>query len=510
MAIHVFKKILAMKKIISALALTALLALTATAQEPLREFRGAWMHIIGQEHYAKRTTAQNQAYLRQQLDRLKAAGVNAVIFQVRPQADAAYPSRLEPWSRWLTGTAGLAPKPVWDPLQFMITEAHKRGMELHAWINPYRVTSSKSDKPARSSVYYKHPEWFIRYADGKIYFDPGLPESRDFIDKVVRDLLARYDLDAIHMDDYFYPYPVSGKEFPDDKSYEQYGNGMNRDDWRRHNVDLLIEQLHNTIAATKPWVRLGISPFGIWRNKKNDPRGSDTDGLQCYDALYADCPLWTRRGWVDYMVPQLYWQLEHKRAPTLELMHWWNTQANGRHMYYGLDVNNMMDHRDIAADGGDTTRNNQLYHKLEIMQRLDSVHGLVWWPGYSITKNYKGVADSLQTTTQAIPALPAPYTWLDNVPPPPVTNLRLVTTKKGAKALTWQPAATTDPMQQAVRYVVYAWPAGDNHTATPESVWLITGETRVTLPATMQQYDFAVQAVDRCNNLSTPATHSLD
>ena len=267
---------------------------------------------------------------------------------------------------------------------------------------------------------------------------------------------------------------------------------------------------NNTIAATKPWVRLGISPFGIWRNKKNDPRGSDTDGLQCYDALYADCPLWTRRGWVDYMVPQLYWQLEHKRAPTLELMHWWNTQANGRHMYYGLDVNNMMDHRDIAADGGDTTRNNQLYHKLEIMQRLDSVHGLVWWPGYSITKNYKGVADSLQTTTQAIPALPAPYTWLDNVPPSPVTNLRLVTTKKGAKALTWQPTATTDPMQQAVRYVIYAWPAGDGHTATPESVWLITGETRVTLPATMQQYDFAVQAVDRCNNLSTPATLSLD
>lgn len=490
------------KLMLPLLVLVSLLTRAADV-EPAREFRGAWMHIIGQNQYANQTTAQNQAYLRTELDKLKANGVNAVIFQVRPQADAAYPSRLEPWSRWLSGTAGVAPKPVWDPLQFMITEAHKRGMELHAWINPYRVTSSKSDKPAVGHIYYKHPEWFIRYADGKIYFDPGLPESRDFIDKVVRDLLKRYDIDAIHMDDYFYPYPVAGKEFGDDKSYAKYGGEMSRDDWRRHNVDLLIEQLHATIMEVKPHVRFGISPFGIWRNKKNDPTGSETDGLQCYDALYADCPLWTRKGWVDYMVPQLYWELEHKRAPTLELMRWWNTRSNGRHMYYGFSITNMMDNRDIAAAGGDTTRASQLYHKLDLMQSLDSVHGLVWWPGYSLTKNYKGVADSLQSTSQVVPALIPASTWIDDKAPAAVTNVHLSVTKQGKHMLRWQAPVESDPMQQAVRYVIYAWDKTDGGMPNlRDRVWLITGETSVTVPTDMAHCAFAVQAVDRCNNVS--------
>ena len=240
-------------------------------QAPKREFRGAWMHIIGQSQYAAMTPQQTQAYLRHQLNSLQAAGCNAVIWQIRPQADAAYPSSLEPWSRYISGTAGVAPSPAWDPLRFMITEAHSRGMELHAWINPYRVTASKGEMPAPGHIYYRHPEWFLAYADGKIYFDPGLPQSRDFICQVVTDIITSYDVDAIHMDDYFYPYPVEGVDFPDDASYTAYGEGMERGDWRRHNVDLLIEQLHHTIAAIKPWVRLGISPFGVWRNIKSDP-----------------------------------------------------------------------------------------------------------------------------------------------------------------------------------------------------------------------------------------------
>ena len=286
-----------MKRIFQSIIIVAMLVMSvagASAANPKHEFRGAWLHIIGQGQYAKQSTAENKAYLIKILDQLKASGCNAVIWQIRPQADAAYVSDIEPWSRWITGTAGKAPDPLWDPLQFMIDECHKRGMELHAWINPYRVTSGSSDKPAKGHVYYEHPEWFVKYADGKIYFDPGLPESRNFIDKVVRDILTRYDVDAIHMDDYFYPYPKDDVPFPDQKSFEKYGAGFtNKGDWRRHNVDLLIEQLHNTIHELKPWVQFGISPFGIWRNKKNDPDGSDTNGLQCYDALYADCPSWT-------------------------------------------------------------------------------------------------------------------------------------------------------------------------------------------------------------------------
>lgn len=236
------------------------------AENPKREFRGAWMHTVHQGQYAKQSTAENQAYLKEQLDLLQQAGCNAVVWQIRPSADALYPSELEPWSRFLSGEAGVAPSPMWDPLQFMIDECHARGMELHAWLNPYRVTTSKDEKLADNHIYHKYPERFLTY-DNKLYFDPALPENREFIIDVVKDIITRYDVDAIHMDDYFYPYPLKDVDFPDDASYAKYGNGMVRGDWRRQNVDMLIEGLHNVIAENKPWVRFGISPFGIWRNK---------------------------------------------------------------------------------------------------------------------------------------------------------------------------------------------------------------------------------------------------
>ena len=481
---------------------------SATQAGGKREFRGAWLHIIGQGQYARQSTAENQAYLIRQLDLLKQAGCNAVIWQVRPQADAAYPSALEPWSRWLTGTAGQAPDPMWDPLQFMIDESHRRGMELHAWINPYRVTSGADDRPAPGHVYYQHPEWFLTYADGKIYFDPALPESRDFIDRVVRDIVTRYDVDAIHMDDYFYPYPKEGAEFPDTASFARYGAGWgDKGDWRRHNVDMLIEQLHNSIQELKPWVQLGISPFGIWRNKKSDANGSDTNGLQCYDALYADCPRWTAMGWVDYMVPQLYWELEHKLASDLTLSYWWNDHANGRHMYYGQAVRNVMTHRDIADDGGDTLNPTQLDHKMRLMRRLPHVHGVTWWPGYTVTENFRGVLDSLANNHCARPAIIPPYVWLDDVPPGKVTDLIVSKAGKGKETLSWAPPATADPLQQAARYAVYRFAQGETvDVDRAEAIVAITGQTSITLDAPKGRHTWAVTAVDRCNNESEPAT----
>ena len=453
------------------------------------EFRGAWMHIIGQRQYARMTPEQTRQYLIGQLDTLQQANCNAVIWQIRPQADAAYKSELEPWSRWLTGEPGKAPEPVWDPLQFMIEQAHKRGMELHAWINPYRVTSSEDDKPAPGHIYYEHPEWFLKYADGKLYFDPGLPECRDFIDTVVRDILARYDIDAIHT-----------------ASYDAYGIGWDRGDWRRHNVDLLIEQLHNTIQEVKPWVRFGISPFGIWRNITSDPDGSLTNGLECYDALYADCPKWTAMGWVDYMVPQLYWELEHKAASDLVLMRWWNTHANGRHMYYGQAVNNVMSHRDIADDGGDVANPTQLDHKLRLQRSMDDVHGVTWWPGYSITSNFKGVLDSLSTNQMSHPALIPAYTWLDNEKPDGVQDLKI---KKigGKKCLVWSSNGSGDPMQQSVRYVVYRFPKGEKGSMdNAANIVAVTGETTWPLPnGGKGGWQYAVTALDRCWNESAPA-----
>ena len=485
------------RQILSALC-AALLAVPMTqAGSPKQEFRGAWLHTVHQGQYAKMTTDETKAYLRDQLDKLKAAGCNAVLFQVRPSADAFYPSDLEPWSRFLTGTAGKAPSPYWDPLQFMIDEAHERGMELHAWLNPYRVTTSKTEKLAKNHIYYKHPERFVTY-DGKLYFDPGLPENREFIESVVKDLITRYDLDAIHMDDYFYPYPVAGQEFPDSKSFKKYGNGMSRGDWRRHNVDLLIEGLHNVIAAEKPWVRLGISPFGIWRNKASDPRGSDTNGLQNYDALYADVLLWTEKGWVDYMLPQLYWSLEKKVASSEKLAHWWNDNANGRHMYIGQDIKVTMDTPDLAPSTSPT----QLAHKIRLSRELPNIQGNCWWPGYSVTANYKGVADSLATVEQKSVALVPNYPWIDNVNPSEVTSLR-----RDGDRLTWKEPTTADPLQQARAYVVYRFDKGTNiDLDNSEAILGVTYKAEYPIGDSHGHYTYVVTVLDRANNESEKGT----
>ncbi|MDE6131444.1 MAG: family 10 glycosylhydrolase, partial [Muribaculaceae bacterium] len=299
-----------MHRLITGILLLAAAGLTdAMGSEPKREFRGAWLNTIYRNEYSTLSTDKCKEYLKTQLDLLQKAGVNAVFFQARPQSDAFYASAYEPWSRFLTA-GGKAPAPYWDPLEFMVKEAHARGMELHAWINPYRVTSSSKQTLPKGHIYHKHPERFIRY-EGKLYFDPALEENRDFIVKVVCDIVSRYDIDGIHFDDYFYPYP--GKTmFPDNDSFRKFGGKMNRGDWRRKNVDMLIEAVYSSIHKVKPWVRFGVSPFGIWRNKKSDSRGSDTAGLENYDSLYADVLLWAEKGWVDYLIPQLYWERGHR------------------------------------------------------------------------------------------------------------------------------------------------------------------------------------------------------
>ncbi len=490
-----------MKKIfLSAALMLSALASTAFAAEttnPKTEFRGAWIHTVHQGQYAKMTTEENKAYLRDILDKLKAAGCNAVVFQVRPSADALYPSEFEPWSRFLTGKAGVAPAPMWDPLQFMIDESHARGMELHAWLNPYRVTTSKNEKLPANHIYNKHPERFLTY-DGKLYFDPGLPENRKFIEDVVKDIVTRYNVDAIHMDDYFYPYPVKGVEFPDGKSFAKYGKGMDRGDWRRHNVNLLIEGLHEVITETKPWVRLGISPFGIWRNKKSDPRGSDTNGLENYDGLYADVLLWTEKGWVDYMLPQLYWELEKKVASSEKLAYWWNDNANGRHMYIGQDVNKTMNMPDLAPSKNPT----QLDHKIRLTRELKNIQGNCWWPGYSITKNYKGVADSLATNQQSTIALVPSYPWIDNVAPAEVKSLE----KKGDK-LVWTVEDTEDEMQKANAFVVYCFNAGEKVCLeNAVAIKAVTYSKEYALPKEKGKFVYVVTVLDRANNESAKGT----
>lgn len=418
--------------------------------QPKREFRGAWLHTVFQDQYLKQTTAQNQAYLIGQLDSLERAGVNAILWQVRPCADAFYQSNLEPWSRFLTSD-GKAPSPYWDPLQFMIDEAHKRGMELHAWLNPYRVTATKAHNNSlpKNHIYHKEKDRFVVYdGDGKLYFDPGLPVNRKFITDVVMDIINRYDVDAIHFDDYFYPYPAAGKDFPDDKSYAMYGNGKDRGDWRRENVDLLIEDIHSAIASgPKPWVRFGISPFGIWRNKKSDPRGSDTNGLENYDALYADVLLWAEKGWIDYLLPQLYWTLEYERASSLKLAYWWaEAVPDPCQLYIGQDVVRTMKTPDIAPSALPT----QLNHKVRLSRTIPGISGNCWWPGYEVSKNTLGVLDSLSHSLMSQKALVPEYPSLSSEKPARPDNLKYVDNE-----ITWSTPALKGKSSDAVKFVVY-------------------------------------------------------
>lgn len=479
---------------------------------PKREFRGAWLHVIGQSQYQDMGTNRTKQYIQQQLDKLQAAGCNAVIFQVRPTADALYKSELEPWSAWLTGKRGKAPDSEWDPMEFTIQEAHNRGMEFHAWLNPYRVTSSAKDVLPSGHMAKKHPERFVKF-NGQTFFDPAYPANRDFICRIVEDIVSRYDVDAIHIDDYFYPYPANGKKFnADDASYAKFGKGMERNAWRRKNVDLLIEQLHSTIKEAKPWVRFGVSPFGIWRNKKSDPRGSNSSGLQNYDDLYADVLLWADKGWVDYVVPQLYWSLDLAAAPSRHLAQWWNDHIPVEvQLYIGQDTKRTMDSAD--PKNHDT---NELDTKVRLSRHLDNVDGNVWWHGYWVTGNYKGVADSLATKYQRTIALPP--SWGDpKIRPDRVSNL-VVQRYDGKTFLEWREPerGQQEKADDAVMYVVYSFLPGErtDDLSDAETIIAVTPFSRVLIsddedPESVRGMTFAVTSLDRMNRESTPVKIKL-
>ena len=491
-----------LKKIVcAALISAAALPMAYGADNPKREFRGAWLHVIGPVSYAKMGTEKAKQYIIDQLDKLQTAGCNAVIFQVRPMADALYESKLEPWSAYLTGKRGKAPSPMWDPMEFTINEAHKRGMEFHAWLNPYRVSVTAETFPA-DHLSKKHPERFFRY-DGKLFFDPAYQENRDFISEIVKDIVTRYDVDAIHMDDYFYPYQTAGTFNADAASYAKFGKGQDKGDWRRHNVDLLIEQLHKTIHDTKPWVRFGISPFGIWRNKKNDPRGSDTNGLQNYDGLYADILLWDEKGWVDYVAPQLYWELDHKAASSRKLVKWWNDNIHNAQLYIGQDVQRTMNQRDTQAG-----RPNELQTKIELSRELDNVDGNVWWHSYWVTDNYKGARDLLAQNFQSTLALPPAFG--DNVTVATPRDVRL-SRRNGKVYIDWlapQKRSNARSATDVVKYVVYEFYDGEDHDyENAETIIAITPYTSVELGSDdAGGRTFAVTSVDRMNRESKAVT----
>ena len=392
---------------------------SATAQNslppniPVHEFRGVWIATVLNIDWPLKgmvnSESQKAEFIRQ-LDLHKKNGMNAVIVQIRPSADAFYPSQYEPWSEWLTGTQGKAPAPYYDPLKFMIEETHKRGMEFHAWCNPYRADFKiGATSIAPSHILRKHPEWFLSYG-GKKYFDPASKEARQFVVNVISDIVSRYDVDAIHMDDYFYPYRISGKEFPDETAYRKSGSPLKKDDWRRSNVDSVIKLLNTSIKKIKPYCKFGISPFSVWRNKDKDPMGSDSRASQTnYDDLYADILLWLKNDWIDYVAPQLYLEIGHSKIAFETLLDWWGLHSYGKHVYIGMGI--------YQAGSNTAWRNpNEIPNQIKLIRRNPDVQGGIFYSSNAFNRNPNGWNDSLRNNYYNIPAQIPPMEWLPKKP----------------------------------------------------------------------------------------------
>ena len=465
---------------------------------PKREFRAAWIQSVNGQFRGMPTEKLKQNLIGQ-LNSLQKAGINAIIFQVRPEADALYASRLEPWSRFLTGVQGKAPEPYWDPMQFMIDECHKRGMEFHAWINPYRTKTTLKSELAPNHVYNIHPEWFVTYGD-QLYFDPALPESRRHICMVVSDIVSRYDVDAIHMDDYFYPYPIKGKDFPDDASFARFGGGFsNKGDWRRSNVNVLIKKLHETIREIKPWVKFGVSPFGIYRNESSDPLGSKTKGLQNYDDLYADVLLWAREGWIDYNIPQIYWHIGHPVADYETLVKWWARNTENRPVFIGQSVMNTVQNADPKNPSI-----NQLPRKMALQRAYQTIGGSCQWPASAVIENAGKYRDALIAEYHKYPALPPVFDFMDNEAPGKVRKMKPIWTEDGY-ILFWTAPKYKEEMNRAVQYVVYRFNDKEKvNIDDPSHIVAITRDNFYKLPYEdgKTKYRYVVTALDRLHNES--------
>jgi uncharacterized lipoprotein YddW (UPF0748 family) len=404
--------------------LSALLCLMAwtdcsSAAEALpelpREFRGAWVASVGNIDWPSKaglTPNDQKAELRAIFDRAVALKLNAIVLQVRPACDAFYASEREPWSPYLTGTMGKPPEPFYDPLEFAVSEAHLRGLELHAWFNPFRALTTASAATSANHVTKTHPEWIRRYA-GQLWLDPGEPGAREYSLGVILDVVRRYDIDGVHIDDYFYPYPnPSRTPFPDDSSYERYrskGGSLERGDWRRENNNQLVQQLYTRVKEAKRWVKVGISPFGIWR-PGNPP--AIQAGLDAYGEIYADSRRWLQQGWCDYFSPQLYWSIQPTKHSFPILLNWWAEQnTRGRHLWAGIATERI----------GPARPAREILNQIALTRGLNGSRGHLHWNNKALMINKGKIADLLQADTYRQMALIPATPWLGaTVPAKPI------------------------------------------------------------------------------------------
>jgi uncharacterized lipoprotein YddW (UPF0748 family) len=463
-----------------------------TPPKPLREFRAVWVATVGNIDWPSRrdlTSAQQRAELLALLDRAAQLKLNALILQVRPACDALYASPLEPWSEYLTGAMGKRPEPYYDPLAFAVEAAHQRGLELHAWFNPYRARHpSAKSPPSANHISQRRPQLVKQY--GKyLWLDPGENEVQDYSLSVLLDVVKRYDVDGVHLDDYFYPYKEKDAagadlDFPDGPSWERYGrkSRLSRDDWRRRNVNEFILRAYQAIKAEKPWVKFGVSPFGIWRPGYPPPVG----GYDAYAKLYADSRQWLAKGWVDYFCPQLYWRIDSREQSFPVLLKWWQEQnSRGRLLAPGLN----------SSSVGHPWPPEEIINQIRLARRLPGVGGHVHWNMTSLMGR-SGLAEALAHEVYGQPALPPAAVWLTARPQAAKPNVA------------WRAAQANSPAQ----------PVWSSSSAGSVARWLVQSRRGVEwstelLPATVTRRAWpgagpdlvAVSAVDRYGNLSAPA-----
>jgi uncharacterized lipoprotein YddW (UPF0748 family) len=480
--------------IITFLASLCCCSLYAKKIYPKYEFRAAWIATVSNIDWPSKpglSAAQQQSEFVKRLDQLVELGCNVAIVQIRPAADAFYPSSYEPWSRFLSGKIGQAPSPYYDALAFMIEETHKRNIEFHAWFNPFRALTdaTKNANPATHAT-KQHKDWVVNYG-GKSYFNPGLPQVRKYVQDVILEVVRKYDIDAVHLDDYFYPYRIANVAFNDALAFNNYNpEQLNREDWRRQNVSTFIKSLNKEIKKIKPYCKLGISPFGVWRNASVDPEGSATKGGQtCFDDLYADIRLWMEKEWIDYALPQLYWEIHHKAAAFEVLLPWWETHKYQRHMYYGLGVYRMLNGKGVWAS------EEELKNEIELIRKQTNEGGFSFYSLSCFDKLNSNlvhaIAQEANPSIAFVPSMP----WLDQVAPD-APILKKSTAINHNKLIAWE---HNNPSKELIRFAVYRFKKNEPvHIQDNEHLIAITKEKEFMNEQTNDEsYVYCVTALDR-------------
>ncbi|MDN3674663.1 family 10 glycosylhydrolase [Flavobacterium branchiarum] len=467
-------------------------------ESPKREMRAAWISTVDNIDWPSKpglSDKEMKAEMIVLLDNLRSYNLNTVVFQIRPTADAYYKSTKEPASHWITGKQGVAPG--FDPLQLVIDEAGKRGMSVHVWLNPYRVQKDTTKEVlAKTHLYFKKPELFVTYGKTR-YFNPGFKETRNFVASVVGEIVRNYDIQAIHMDDYFYPYKIAGQEFPDQVAFEKEPRQFkDKDDWRRDNVDLIIKQIRDTIIANKPEVEFGISPFGVWRNKAKDSEGSNTmAGATNYDDLYANILKWQKENWIDYVTPQLYWHIGFDRANFEVLAKWWAERKYGANVYIGHG-----EYKISKTSKEEEWRSpNQIVKQIEMIRSLPLLDGSMHF-----TANvFKRMGDTLrkpiiQKQYKYIALTPEANRITRIKPERPVSTS--ITQKGDQMLLTWKPGAHNQ------KFVIYRFNKGKiTDFSNPENIYYVTTSTKLEVPsANFKNYTYAITALSPTQIESIP------